>query len=103
MRNLIKNVTALAFLSIPALVPAFTTVARAEVEAAQPAAVKPDLARVKQHLVAHQTYPATRAELLASCHNLMEFSAGEKRWFADWLPDGTYRSADEVMKTISRN
>ncbi|MFL5305010.1 MAG: hypothetical protein ACJ8F1_07340 [Polyangia bacterium] len=65
-------------------------------------AVKPDLEKVNQHLTRHQTYPATRAQLLASCKGLVDFSPGEKRWFADHLADGTYQSAAEVMKALNR-
>jgi hypothetical protein len=30
----------------------------------------------------------------------MEFSASEKKWFAAHLPEGTYGSADEVLKAV---
>ena len=59
-----------------------------------------DRKKAAEHLNNHQTYPATRAELLASCKNLMEFSASEKKWFAAHLPEGTYGSADEVLKAV---
>jgi hypothetical protein len=59
-----------------------------------------DRNKAAEHLNKHQTYPATRAELLASCKNLMEFSASEKKWFAAHLPEGTYASADEVLKAV---
>jgi hypothetical protein len=62
--------------------------------------VQPSRKQTSEHLTKHQTYPATRAELLASCKNLMEFSDGEKKWFAAHLPEGTYNSADEVMKAL---
>jgi hypothetical protein len=59
-----------------------------------------DRNKAAEHLNKHQSYPATRAELLASCKNLMEFSASEKKWFAAHLPEGTYGSADEVLKAV---
>jgi len=59
-----------------------------------------DRSKAAEHLNKHQSYPATRAELLASCKNLMEFSASEKKWFAAHLPEGTYGSADEVLKAV---
>ena len=77
--------------------------ARGGTSAAEVQAVKPDLDKVNQHLVHHQTYPATRAQLLASCKGLVDFSPGEKRWFADHLAEGTYQSAAEVMKAITRS
>jgi hypothetical protein len=56
--------------------------------------------KVLDHLKNHQQYPATRAELLAACESLKDFSDAEKKWFADQLPEGTYGSADEVMKAV---
>ena len=67
---------------------------------AQPAAVAPARKKVLGHLKAHQQFPATRAELLAACKDLMDFTDAEKRWVADHLPEGTYQSADEVMKAL---
>jgi hypothetical protein len=100
MRNLIKTLG--LTLSLTMLAPALATRAHAEAGTPTTAAVKPDFKKVEQHLRDHQQYPATRAELLASCNNLVDFSAGEKRWFADHLAEGTYKSADEVMKSIRR-
>ena len=54
----------------------------------------------KDHLKNHQKYPASKAELLAECDNLSDFSDEDKKWFADKLPGGTYNSADEVMKAL---
>jgi hypothetical protein len=78
------------------------SIARAETGSTSVAAEKPDLDKLGQHLREHQKYPATRAELLASCKGLVDFSSAEKRWFAEHLHAGTYGSADEVLKAIAR-
>jgi len=53
------------------------------------------------HLREHQTYPATKAELVAACSDLSDFSDADKKEFADALPaDGTYNSAEEVAKAL---
>lgn len=52
------------------------------------------------HLREHQMYPATRAELVAQCNNLSDFSEADKQEFADQLPDRTYQSADEVAEAL---
>lgn len=52
------------------------------------------------HLKTHQTYPATKAELVAECDNLSDFSDEDKNEFMEKLPEGTYNSAEEVMKAI---
>jgi hypothetical protein len=96
MRNVIKTLA----LSM-SLVVGTAVVAHAEKPAAAKASkVKVDWKRVEQHLREHQQYPATKAELVAACNNLMDFEDAEKKWFAAALPDGTYKSADEVMKAL---
>ena len=52
------------------------------------------------HLETHQTYPATRDELVKECNELSDFSEEDKRWFMTHLPDRTYSSADAVIKTL---
>ncbi len=96
MRNVIKSLTvALALtLTTPALVGGTAQ--------AKPAAVKVDWAKTTDHLKNHQTYPATRAALLASCKDLMDFSDAEKKWFADHLAEGTYKSAEEVLTALGK-
>ena len=70
-------------------------------EATAPASVQPNLAQMRAHIEAHvQKYPATRAEILATCADTPEFSAAEKQWFEDNLPEGTYASAEEVLSAL---
>ena len=97
--TIIKNIVLALSLS---LAPCAYTATACAAEAATPAVVKPDMKQVESHLKQHQTYPATRAELLASCQGLMEFKDGEKAWFAAHLPEGTYKSAAEVLKTLRK-
>ena len=52
------------------------------------------------HLKTHQNYPATKAELVAECGNLSDFSEEDKKEFGEKLPEGTYSSADEVITAI---
>lgn len=75
-------------------------VAQASGLQARAAVAAPDRKKLLEHLEKHQQYPATRAELLASCKDLVDFNDAEKRWFAARLPEGTYQSAAEVMKTV---
>lgn len=59
-----------------------------------------DVANAKKHLREHQSYPATKKDLVAECDNPSDFSEEDKKWFTKNLPDGTYNSADEVVKTL---
>ncbi len=59
-----------------------------------------DVKNMMNHLKTHQMYPATRDELIAECNNLSDFSEKDKQWFKDTLPEGTYKSADEVMQAL---
>ncbi|OGM68606.1 hypothetical protein A2985_01120 [Candidatus Woesebacteria bacterium RIFCSPLOWO2_01_FULL_43_11] len=52
------------------------------------------------HLKNHQKYPASTEQLLAECDGLTDFSAEDKKWFTDNLKEGTYASADEVIKAL---
>lgn len=63
-------------------------------------ATTPDADKTRKHLQAHVHYPASRQEILAACAQTPEFSASEKQWFSDSLPDRTYASADEVLQAL---
>ena len=52
------------------------------------------------HLKDHQTYPASKAELVESCNKLSDFSKEDKKWFEEHLPEGTYESAQEVVMAL---
>ena len=52
------------------------------------------------HLRDHQTYPATKADLVAACSNLSDFSEEDKKEFETTLPEGSYNSAEEVMTAL---
>lgn len=52
------------------------------------------------HLKTHQKYPATKADLVAECDNLSDFSEEDKKEFTEKLPGGTYNSAEEVIKAL---
>jgi hypothetical protein len=52
------------------------------------------------HLRAHQNYPATKAQLLAECTNLSDFSEEDKKEFSEKLPDQTYNSAEDVIGAL---
>ena len=54
-----------------------------------------------KHLREHQNYPATKADLAAACNNLSDFSDEDKKWFINNLPDKSYNSADEVIKSLN--
>ena len=68
--------------------------------ASQGEAVKPETGAARSHLEKHVTYPATRSAILAACANTPEFSAGEKRWFEQKLPDREYKSAAEAIAAL---
>lgn len=53
-----------------------------------------------KHLQQHQSYPATKEELVKECNSLSDFSDADKRWFSETLPEGTYNSADEVIEVL---
>lgn len=52
------------------------------------------------HLKTHQQYPASKAQLVAECDSLSDFSEEDKKEFMEKLPEGTYQSADEVIQAL---
>lgn len=68
--------------------------------AAKVSKAKVDWKQIEQHLRDHQKYPATKAELVVTCNNLMDFADADKKWFAASLPEGSYKSADDVVKAL---
>jgi len=75
------------------------TEAPAKAATSTPAA-QPDAEKVRSHLKEHVQYPATRAEVLAACADTPEFTPAEKAWFSDRLPEGSYASADDVLRSL---
>lgn len=52
------------------------------------------------HLKNHQKYPASKAELVAECDNLSDFSEEDKKEFTSKLSKDTYSSAEDVIKDL---
>jgi hypothetical protein len=69
-------------------------------QAAQAKAKKPDMKKVAAHLREHVKYPASRQQILDACAETPEFTDAEKAWAAQHLPEGTYASADDVLKVL---
>ncbi len=59
-----------------------------------------DVQNFMDHLKNHQKFPATKAELVAECDHLSDFTPEDKREFEENLPEGTYNSAEEVMEAM---
>lgn len=59
-----------------------------------------DIKNAIGHLKSHQTFPATRDELVKTCNDLSDFSDEDKKWFEANLPDKEYKSAEEVVKAL---
>lgn len=55
---------------------------------------------VKTHIREHLTYPATKQQLIQACNDMSEVPRSDKQWFETNLPEGTYQTADEVIKAL---
>jgi hypothetical protein len=64
------------------------------------AATKPDKDKLVSHLQNHVKYPVSREQLLAACADTPEFTAGEKKWLEQNLPEGNYASADAAISAL---
>lgn len=61
-----------------------------------PAIVKAFIERHIQHL----RYPSTKSDIVAACAGMAEMPKTDKEWIAQNLPDGTYSTADEVIRAL---
>lgn len=62
-----------------------------------------DIRRTIRHLKQHQFYPALKSDLMGTCSNLSDLDDADKMWLDRNLPDGEYRTAAEVIKTLGLN
>lgn len=60
-----------------------------------------DMKNAMMHLKTHMKYPADKTQLVEACNKLSDFSPEDKKWFEEHLPEGTYKSAEEVMQALS--
>gem|GEM_PF-796426 len=52
------------------------------------------------HLKHHVSYPASRAQVVAACNNMMDVPSSDRDWFTKNLPEGTYKSANDVVSAL---
>ena len=91
---------ALAFALMTACASTQAPEPKASTAASAASIAKPDASKTRAHLVQHVSYPATRAQILAACADTPEFSASEKQWLSDNLPDGKYANSDDVVRAL---
>jgi len=61
-----------------------------------------NLAEELKHLKHHVNYRADRQQVVAACSNMMDVPAKDRDWFVKVLPEGNYRTADEVVSALLR-
>jgi hypothetical protein len=70
-------------------------------EAAEEAvATQPDGDKLTKHIAEHLKLPANKEQILAACAQTEEFTAGEKKWIADTLPEGDYTTPEQVSQAL---
>lgn len=52
------------------------------------------------HLKNHVSYPANRAQVVATCSNMSHIETANRDWFSANLPEGNYNNASEVMSAL---
>jgi hypothetical protein len=57
-------------------------------------------AEVLAHIREHGKYPSTKSELIAACAGMSDVPKVDKEWFEKNLPDRSYSTADEVIRTL---
>lgn len=57
-----------------------------------------EMKEMMMHVKDHIKYPATKQQIMEACNNMEHVTDKEKEMFRKMVPDGTYSSADDVMK-----
>lgn len=57
-----------------------------------------EMKEMMMHVKDHITYPATKQQIWEACNTMEHVTDKEKEMFKKMVPDGTYNSADDVMK-----
>ena len=45
-------------------------------------------------------YPASRTQVVQACNDMSDVPAADKEWVQTNLPEGTYRSATDVVSAL---
>jgi hypothetical protein len=57
-------------------------------------------AEILAHVREHAKYPFTKSELIAFCAGMSDVPKAEREWVEQNLPDRTYSTADEVIRSL---
>ncbi len=52
------------------------------------------------HIKNHVDYPASRTQVVEACNNMSDVPSDDRDWFSKTLPEGTYKTADEVVSAL---
>lgn len=52
------------------------------------------------HLKNHIDYPATTEQVLEACNNMSDLPKDDSNWIKTTLPEGTYKSPEEVVEAL---
>lgn len=56
--------------------------------------------KTMMHIYDHVNYPTTKKDLTDACNNMTDISAADKKWFVEKLPEGEYKSPEDVVKAL---
>ncbi len=59
-----------------------------------------DEKKLKEHLLSHQDYPANKEDIMQTCGEMSDIAEADKKWFLEKLPEGEYKSANEVFMAV---
>jgi hypothetical protein len=59
-----------------------------------------DKKEIMTHLKSHISYPANKRTIVESCNNMAHVPASTRMWVEQQLPEGTYKSSDEVVMKL---
>ena len=52
------------------------------------------------HIKNHVRYPATKAQVVATCNNMSDMHMDNANWVSRNLPEGTYKGPSDILNAL---
>ncbi len=53
-----------------------------------------------EHIKHHIKYPANKAQVIATCNNMMDVPSADKEFVTKSLPEGSFKGPDDLVKAL---
>ncbi len=53
-----------------------------------------------EHIKHHIKYPANKAQVIATCNNMMDVPSADKEFVTKSLPEGSFKGPDDLVRAL---